>query len=217
MLNRHSDGEFKTGSYQDTASEEVLSSLVMREFRHRIANTLTVLHSSLRQQLATNPDRSLQEALRRHEKQTMAVADLHRFFARDIGEGEILIEPYFQSLCELLSRSVLAPLGLRCETFIVNSFLSVEKCELLGLIVAELVMNAAKHAFPRETRGCVRIEIGVCKAYWRCLVSDDGAGMQNPSPGCGSDITDKLINALGARSAIHSGPDGTAVSMVFSS
>jgi hypothetical protein len=64
---------------------------------------------------------------------------------------------------------VLGPLGLRCETFIVNSFLSVEKCELLGLIVAELVMNAAKHAFPGETRGRVRIEIGVCQAYWRCL------------------------------------------------
>jgi two-component sensor histidine kinase len=215
MLNRHGDGGFKTQSYQDAAPQEILSSLVMREFRHRMANTLTVLHSSLRQQLATHSDRTLQEVLRRHEKQTMAVADLHRFFARDIGDGEILIESYFQSLCELLSRSVLAPLGLRCETFIINSFLSVEKCELLGLVVSELVMNAAKHAFPEEARGHVRIEIGVCKAYWRCLVSDDGIGMQKRSPGCGSDIIDKLIHALGARSAIQSGADGTAVSIVF--
>ena len=215
MLNRHGDGGLKTQSYQDAAPQEILSSLVMREFRHRMANTLTVLHSSLRQQLATHSDRTLQEVLRRHEKQTMAVADLHRFFARDIGDGEILIESYFQSLCELLSRSVLAPLGLRCETFIINSFLSVEKCELLGLIVSELVMNAAKHAFPEEARGRVRIEIGVCKAYWRCLVSDDGVGIQKRSPGCGSDIIDKLIHALGARSAIQSGPDGTVVSIVF--
>ena len=51
MLNRHDDGGFKTHSYQDAAPQEILSSLVMREFRHRMANTLTVLHSSLRQQL----------------------------------------------------------------------------------------------------------------------------------------------------------------------
>lgn len=215
MLSQQSDRIPANKFSQTTALDEALSSVIMREFRHRMANTLTVLHSSLRSQLGANSDPNLQEALRRHEIQTMAVAELHRFFAQDIGDGEILVEAYFHSLCELLSKSILMPLGLRCETFVVNSFLSVERCELLGLIVAELVTNAAKHAFHGKMHGRVRIEIGVCKAYWRCIVSDDGMGVQNPSSGSGSSILNKLVNALGARSAVQSGPGGTAVSIVF--
>jgi len=39
----------------------------------------------------------------------------------------------------------------------------------------------------------------------------------NTGPESNSAIIDKLINALCARSAIHSGPDGKAVSIVFAS
>jgi two-component sensor histidine kinase len=180
-----------------------------------MANTLTVLHASLRREFARITDPDLREAVRRHETQIMSAAELHRFFADSAGNGEIPAEAYFQALGAVLSRSVLAPLGLHCETFVDKGCLSSGKCELLGVAIAELVINAAKHAFPDDSCGLVRIELLARDARWCCTVSDNGAGMHNISRGSGSKIIDCLVEALDGQLAIRTGSDGTAISIVF--
>jgi len=195
--------------------ESVGPLLVVREFQHRIANTLTVLNASLQLQFAAFSDPKLHEALRRHQEHILAVAELHRFFGAAPGTGNIAVEPYFQELCAILSRSVLAPLGLNCEAYVSSGVLPAEKCEWLGLVVAELAMNAAKHAFPGDVGGCVRIEMHPRDAYWCCTVIDSGVGIRNVGPGGGSKITNSLVGALGGRLATRSGSNGTAITIVF--
>lgn len=215
MLSNQIRVESGNSSSSTIARGDAVSSLVLRELQHRMANTLTVLHASLRREFARITDPDLKEAVRRHETQIMSVAALHRFFANSAGNGEISAEAHFQALSAVLSRSVLAPLGLHCETFVDKGFLSAEKCEWLGLIVAELVINAAKYAFPDGDCGRVRIEILACDACWCCTVSDNGAGMQSLSRGSGSKILDCLIEALDGQLAVRTGPDGTAISILF--
>src|SRR5580658_7393780 len=60
----------------------IISPMVMREFQHRVANTLTILGASIRLELATFNTPGLEEASRRLEKHIIAVGDLHRFFGR---------------------------------------------------------------------------------------------------------------------------------------
>jgi two-component sensor histidine kinase len=115
----------------------------------------------------------------------------------------------------VLSRSILAALGLHCEAFVGKGALPGEKCEWLGLAIGELVMNAAKHAFPGDRAGRIRIEIFACGSHWRCTISDNGVGMQDTHRGCGSRIIDSLVDALGGQLAICSAPEGTAVSIAF--
>jgi two-component sensor histidine kinase len=191
------------------------SPIIFRELQHRMANILAVLSANLRLEFGSFKDPGLKEALKRHEKQIVAAADLHRFFARCPDDAEIPAENYFRPLCALLSRSVLAPLGLHCEAFVDKTPMLTEKCELLGLAITELVLNAAKHAFPGDICGRVRIEILEQNAHWCCTVSDNGAGMQKGSHGSGSQITNSLVEALDGQLNIRTGPEGTAVSIVF--
>jgi len=197
------------------ARSNVVSPIVMRELQHRVANTLTILNSSLRLELATFKVPGLEEALRRHEKHVVAVADLHRFFGRCSEASEISTEGYFQPLCTLLSESILAPLDLHCEVSVDKGLMRAEKCEFLGLVITELVLNAAKHAFPDNISGCVRIEIVERDERWCCTVSDNGIGISRISPGSGSQIADGLVDALGGQLTIRTGTNGTAVSITF--
>jgi two-component sensor histidine kinase len=200
---------------QTIARSSIISPIVMREFQHRVANTLAVLSSSLRLELATFSTPGLEEALRRHEKRVIAVADLHRFFGRYSEVLEFSAEHYFQSLCALLSKSILSPLGLHCEVLVDKAPMRAEKCELLGLAITELVLNAAKHAFPGKSSGRVRIEVVMRDDRWYCTVSDNGIGIWKMSSGSGSQITDGLVDALEGQLTVCTGRNGTAVSITF--
>jgi two-component sensor histidine kinase len=196
---------------------DIASRLIMREFQHRMANTLAVLSASLRIELASFEDPGLREALKRHEKRIVAAADLHRFFARQSDGGTIPAEHYFQSLCSVLSRSILAPLGLQCEAFVDKAHMPAAKCELLGLVITELVVNAAKHAFPDNSCGRVRTDVLERDNHWCCTVSDNGTGIRNEFNGSGSHIVVGLVDALEGQLAVRTGPEGTAVSIIFPS
>ena len=187
----------------------------MREFQHRVANTLAILSSSLRMELANFDAPGLSDALRRHEAQIVAVADLHRFFSHCFGNVEIPADHYFQPLCAVLSRSILAPLGLQCEVSVDKAPMCAEECELLGLAVSELVLNAAKHAFSERISGSVRIEIFEQESLWFCIVSDNGTGMRGRCMGSGSLIMDSLVSALGGQLVRKTGPEGTAIAITF--
>jgi two-component sensor histidine kinase len=200
---------------QTAVRSVVASPLILREFQHRMANTLAILGASLRKELAPFKDPCLREALKRHEKRIVAAADLHRFFSRHSGDGTISAEGYFQSLCGVLSRSVLAPLGLQCEAFVDKADMPAAKCELLGLAITELVLNAAKHAFPDNSYGRVRTDVLKRDHHWCCTVSDNGTGIRNEFNGSGSDIIAGLVDALEGQMAIRTGPEGTAVSIIF--
>lgn len=200
---------------QATVAIDHTSALLLREFQHRIANTLTILNATLRLEFAGFADPNLKVALGRCEKQIIAAAELNRFFVGGGLTNEITTTGYFESLCAHLSRSVLAPLGLKCEVSVEEGVLPAKKCEFLGLTITELVMNAAKHAFPTDSRGCVRIHILFRDGYWSCTVSDNGVGMWKDVRGAGSRIVDGLVDALGARLAVRSGANGTAVSVAF--
>jgi len=189
--------------------------LAIREFNHRVANTLCLLSVGLRQDFIHVTSPELKAALRRHERQIISIAELHRLLGADAGSEKCAIAAHFQPLCNALACAVLAPLNVRCEAFLADETLRAEQCTKLALIISELVINAAKHAFPANKAGSVRIEIvhegGIC----RCTVSDDGIGLGSGPAGCGSGIVSVLVAELAGRIFVQSGKWGTAISVMF--
>jgi len=189
--------------------------LAIREFNHRVANTLCLLSAGLRQDFIHVTSPELKTALRRHERQIISIAELHRLLGTDAGSEKCAIAAHFQPLCNALACAVLAPLNVRCEAFLADETLRAEQCTKLALIISELVINAAKHAFPANQAGSVRIEIvhegGIC----RCTVSDDGIGLGSGPAGCGSGIVSVLVAELAGRIFVQSGKWGTAISVMF--
>jgi two-component sensor histidine kinase len=190
--------------------------LVMRELQHRMANTLTLLQASCRLAFAQIADPELRENLRRHEVQLLRMAELHRFLSRGAGCSEVEARDYFQPLCGVLSSSILAPLGIGCEVCVGEGAIAGGACKRLGLIVAELVTNAAKHGFAGRAQGLVRVELFAQNGTtWCCTVADDGCGMSHARKGTGSQILDYLVRMIDGRIAIQTGAAGTTVVVQF--
>jgi len=79
--------------------------------------------------------------------------------------------------------------------------------EQMGMIVHELVNNAARHAF-NETGGEVRVEINRAGNYVECRVSDNGAGLLFPGPESGLRIVRELVAIMGGRFELSAGVAG---------
>jgi two-component sensor histidine kinase len=193
----------------NTAPVDVEKFFLLREMNHRLANSFTVLTALMRRefQLASP---TLRESLERCEARIVAFGDLHRLLTVGAETGWIPVQPYLEGLCEALSDALLKPLEVRCEVAADAVFFPGRYCELLGLVVAELVTNSAKHAFRGRDDGLVRIEFMSAPDTWTCIVSDNGVGASLNSNGVGSKIIATLLRALGAELVIKSGPEGTS-------
>jgi two-component sensor histidine kinase len=196
-------------------AQDPSAALVLREFHHRVANTFTVLSASLRRDLSSFEDPRLRDVLAHHEQQIVNFGVLFRFLAIGASQEALSSEAHFRPFIEALARSVLTPIGARCEAFITDDSVPAVHCERMALIITELVMNAAKYAFQDCPAGTVRIGIREDKGIWLCSVSDNGMGMMYRPKGIGSQIIDALVRTMGGRMIIRSGRWGTQVLVLF--
>jgi two-component sensor histidine kinase len=185
--------------------------LLLREMHHRFANTLTVVMSTLQREFAKTT--VLRGPLDRCEAQMVAFANLHRSLVIGATNDWTSVQDYIEHLCEVLSDALLRPLGIRCEVFADACEFPCERCELLGLVITELVMNAAKYGLHARNEGLVRVELINKIDSLDCIVSDNGVGTDMASVGVGSKILGQLVRALGGNLARRSGRDGTSVAV----
>ena len=184
--------------------------LLLREMHHRFANSFAILTGMLRREFGVSMLSKLGKSVDRFEARAAAFGALHRFLTIGAETGWISAQSYIERLCAALAEATLDPLGVRCEVSADAALLPAECCELLGLVIAELVTNSAKHGFRGRDGGLVRIEFLGTAESWTCVVSDNGAGNSLPSIGVGSRILAGLVRALGAELVSKSGPKGTS-------
>jgi two-component sensor histidine kinase len=184
---------------------------LLREMHHRFANTLMVLMSMLHDEFGLTP--ALRDSLNRCEARVLAFAKLHRSLVIGAANRHISVQSYIEALCEALSGALLKPRGIRCDVFADEGELPCQRCEQLGLVIAELVTNAAKHGFHERNKGLVRVELLNKIDSWVCIVSDNGAGASMTSAGVGSEILEQLIQALGGKLVRRTGRYGTSVTV----
>ncbi len=186
---------------------------LLREMHHRLANTLTILLSALRREFSLSKGQDFQVSLTRYEARVVAFGDLHRSLVVGAADGLVSVRCYIENLCGALSEALLKPLGVRCEVFADAGQSPGERCERLGLVVAELVTNAAKHAFHGRNDGLVRVELFNRGSRWVCIVSDNGAGLAMTPHGLGSRIVEQLVRSLNGTVNRRSGCNGTSVAV----
>jgi two-component sensor histidine kinase len=134
------------------------------------------------------------------------------------GGGPTDVSDYLGRLCQALARSTLASRHIAVTLVESPAVLDAERCWRLGLIVAELINNAARHAFAASGDGRSRqilVEARPEAGAFHCLVSDNGAASADPTPGLGSRIVDALAGELGGRVERRYGPEGSSVLVTF--
>jgi two-component sensor histidine kinase len=189
------------------------SLLFLRELTHRVCNEYASVISSISQAVgrATTDDAKL--ALVKAADRLYQHAAVHRALQMPIGETAE-ISSYLRNLCGALSRSRLLDDGISL-TLIEEPFdLTSKQCWHVGLIVFELVTNAAKHAFG-GTGGNIQIECVAEPERVICRVSDDGSKSSGQTPGSGAEIISALAAHLGGAVVAKGGQCGTTVILVF--
>jgi len=188
--------------------------LLLREFSHRINNEFTSAIGLISAAAARCESGTAKAVLDAVQDGLHNYARVHH--ALQMPEYGILTDasPYLQRLCYAISRSKLESNGIELVFVSLPFRLSSERCWRLGLIVSELVTNAARHAF-KDRRGTSRVEIVHSSSFVRCSVADDGAADVDARPGCGLKIVRALAESLGGTIDHHFKPEGTVAVLAF--
>ena len=188
--------------------------LVNREANHRMKNTLMLLAASVRRDFKKAKLNELSAAVDRFERRIAAFGQLYHLLSGGEDVEAISVAGFFEPLCEALSETILEPAGIRCEAAIEEGILSATQGHRLGLIVSELVTNAAKHAFPDKEGGLIRVEAVNRNGCWCFTVTDNGRGTTGSLQGTGGRILEGLARSIGAQLDCQSCQSGTRVTIV---
>lgn len=148
--------------------------LLVKEMNHRVKNSLQLVTSMLNLQAADDPQvaTSLQQASSR----VMAIARAHERLYRSSRIETIDLVEYLSAICHDLQE--VTP---NCEVLFhgtAHVFLNTDQAINVALVVTELVTNAARHAYPDETRGRVWVRLDrPSKDGAQVSVRDEGVGV----------------------------------------
>lgn len=200
-------------------TEELLEQqkTLLREMRHRIANSLQIIASILLLKAGSVTSEETKKELRAAHQRVMSVAAVQSHLQSSEGIEQIEIGPYLTKLAAGLAASMVGP-KQKIDIKVVSDAgtLPSSHAVSIGLIVTELIMNAVKYAFPRP-HGSARIRVTFEKADsdWKLTVSDNGAGRslseEPSSTGLGTALIAALAKQLGASVSEKSSKRGMTV------
>lgn len=176
--------------------------LLAREIDHRVKNSLATISGLLAMQERATAAPEAKAALAQAAARVMTIARIHERLYRSTDVGSVEFDSYLEALCGDLAAS----LGRREDTrFTVDAdraTLPADRAVPLGLIAAELVTNAVKHARHARGRSSIQVTFERQDGRLRFAVADDGPGLPagfDPadSSGLGMRVVLSLARQLG--------------------
>ena len=169
---------------------------LIAEMTHRVVNEYSVAISSLSLAATRAPDPQAREDILRATARLRDFASAHRALQIPVVREPIDLLEYLGEICRTMSRATLDERGISLTLTGDSVALEASRCWRLGLIVAELITNAARHGLARRT-GAIMISIRSTRSAVFCEIIDNGNAASSPRPGRGSAIIAALIAQLG--------------------
>lgn len=199
--------------YESLERANQLQNLLLRELHHRVKNSLQLVSSlmSLRMGELDGAAASLVQDLRTHIQALAATHD--NIFQPGLSQ-DVMLSGYLQDV----TRSVQLGYGLQERNIqVIIDIPEDTRCPMemsipLGLMVSELVLNAAKHAFPQRDRGVITVSVVRADASLQLVVHDDGCGFPEQEParsGFGLNLVQMLAEQIDAAVGRLSDSSGT--------
>ena len=195
--------------------------LMLSEFEHRVKNNFQIVASMLDIQRRRVSDPAASEALGTALMRVDSIARAHRHLYRDGQASEVNVRDYLEDLCRTLSDALLLRGGVTLNCSADEAPIQRDHAVSIGLVVNELVTNAAKHAFSGRESGRIDVSWKRREGGWRLTVADDGVGLPpepRPRPkrgegGLGQRLIEAFANQAGGTMTTESDAHGTRVTM----
>lgn len=195
--------------------------LFLREFDHRVKNNFAIVISLLELQ-RRRADPATAEALGAALARVEGIARAHQHLYRGTtGQpGTVEIAAYLDDLCKALSDALSLAHGIEIRCDSEQASVTRDRAVTIGLIVNELVTNAAKHAFPGREKGHIDIGCHVVPSGLRLTVADNGVGISaveeqrnDRRGGLGTKLVDAFARQANGVVNVDSDQSGTRVTL----
>jgi len=206
-------------------TEELLEQqkTLLREMRHRIANSLQIIASILLLKAGSVSSEETKNELRAAHQRVMSVAAVQGHLSASDGIEQIEMGPYLTKLSAGLASSMVGPRQhIDIAVAASEGTLPTSHAVSIGLIVTELIINAIKYAFPKHRASArIRVTFETAKSDWKLTVADNGLGRAdkeeaNTTTGLGTALIGALAKQLNAQISETSSTEGLTVAVTRS-
>ncbi len=158
------------------AEKEVL----LREIHHRVKNNMQAIISLLRMHSRKNKSPQVKTVFDDCRSRIEAMSLIHETLYQSDRLERIELSTYLKRLCRGLSRVYHAAdgEGVAMTADDCHVALDMDRSVAVGMVIAELISNAYKHAFPPGRGGCVSVKMTApAPETVEVTVADDGKGL----------------------------------------
>jgi two-component sensor histidine kinase len=188
--------------------------LLLDELNHRINNELASVIAMVSRTAARSASDDVKRALGAVAERLHRHAEVHHALQPPADDAPVDAAAYLGALCLSLSRSKLEEMNIELVLTAEPVRLAPGQCWRLGMIVSELITNAARHAFAGGP-GRIDVALSCADRFVTCIVADTGAAPAHVRPGRGSRIVEGLSRGLGGRIERKFGPGGSRSTLIF--
>jgi two-component sensor histidine kinase len=176
--------------------------LMAKEIDHRVTNSLQFISGMLMMQ-GRNSNSEAASGLQMAANRVAAVAQVHRHFYTNETKETSCIN-FLRRLCADLASILGTPIEVRGD----EGNVPTTRIQPIGLVVNELVTNAAKHG-----AGKINVEYNIVNGIHELSVCDEGDGLPNDfnhdlTAGLGMKVVTTLAKQLGGHMTAQANPAG---------
>jgi two-component sensor histidine kinase len=189
--------------------------ILLRELNHRINNGLASAINLVSAAAVRVEGPEAKRALSDVVELLHGHADVQQALAMPKGKALIDAATYIRMMGCAMRRACLDRMNIRLAFATQSLPLRPERCRRLGLIVHELVTNAARNACFDARDGQIKIKLTRTGALVNCVVADNGSRSARSASDRGLRISNDLAKDLSGRIERGFGTESTSVILSF--
>lgn len=186
--------------------------ILLEEVTHRLNNELASAIGYINMTATRSASVEVKETLAGIAAHFHEVANVLRALQMPAGDHMMDASEFLSNLCRSISRAKLQYRDIELTFRSTMLELDAKRCWKLGMMVSELITNAARHAFS-EGGGRIGVDLGCRNGIVECTVVDNGTALPTARPGTGSKIVRALADDLQGCVESEFGRFGTIVKL----
>lgn len=197
---------------QSLAEKEVL----FKEIQHRVKNNLAQVHGLLELQEIMSDNKELAELLKISQSRISTMSLAHDALYNTPDFSNISLKDYLENIATATHKSfVNTEKNIELRYQIEDMRIDMTKAIPFGLMVSEILINAHKHAFNKQSDGEISIVTTINDEMITLKIRDNGSGISKEqyvkkSSSLGMILVKNFTDQLDATMKIDTGKNGTS-------